>query len=149
MRPDLYVIDEFGDGILLLNREDGFEGVELNKAPTDFGSMGMTVGDINNDGVTDIDVSEMYSKAGKRVIANLPEGTYSEEVMTKLRRLVDGSQLYLGTGEGKFKGAGISMGVDVVGWAWGASLADFNNDGWLDLFATAGFMSHELGKPDG
>ena len=26
---------------------------------------------------------------------------------------------------------------------------DFNNDGWLDLYATAGFISQERGKPDG
>jgi len=28
-------------------------------------------------------------------------------------------------------------------------LADFNNDGWLDIFATAGYMSRDRNKPDG
>jgi hypothetical protein len=150
LRPDLYVIDEFGDGILLANRADGsFEGIVLNDKPADFGSMGMTAGDINNDGHPDIYVGEMYSKAGQRVMANIPPGTYDEEVTAKLERLVDGSQLYLGDGGRRFAPAGIAMGVNAVGWAWGPCLADLNNDGWLDLYATAGFISQERGKPDG
>lgn len=150
LRPDLYVIDEFGDGILLVNGPDGtFEGVELNDRPTDFGSMGMTAGDVNNDGHTDIYIGEMYSKAGERVMANIPPGEYDEEVTRKLQRLVDGSQLYLGGGDQKFTPAGSAMGVNAVGWAWGPCLADLNNDGWLDLYATAGFISQDRGKPDG
>ena len=75
LRPDLYVIDEFGDGILLANRADGsFEGIPLNDKPTDFGSMGMTAGDVDNDGHPDIYIGEMYSKAGQRVMANIPPG---------------------------------------------------------------------------
>ena len=112
--------------------------------------MGMTAGDIDNDGHTDLYIGEMYSKAGQRVMNNIPPGTYDETVTAKLKRLVDGSQLYLGGGgERKFKPVGIAMGVNAVGWAWGPCLADLNNDGWLDLYATAGFISQERGKPDG
>ena len=62
---------------------------------------------------------------------------------------MDGSQLYLGRGEEKFSPHGIEMSVHAVGWAWGPCLTDLNNDGWLDLYATAGFISQERGKPDG
>lgn len=148
--PDLYVIDEFGDGLFLANKGDGsFEGSLLNNGPTDFGSMGMTTGDINNDGFNDLYIAEMYSKAGQRVFGNIPAGTYDDVVMQKLHRLVNGSQLYLGGANRKFQATEDKLGANAVGWAWGASLADLNNDGWLDLYGTAGSISHERNKPDG
>lgn len=148
-RPDIYVIDEFGDGGLLVNEPGGFIERSLNPGPTDFGSMGMTTGDFDNDGRADIYVAEMYSKAGERVMANLPDGSYPPEVMQKLRRLVDGSQMYRGLGGSTFKACGRELAVHAVGWAWGASFVDLDNDGWLDLYATAGFISHDRTKPDG
>ena len=40
--PDLYVINEFGNGILLVNRSDGtFREQEIVSGPGDFGSMGL------------------------------------------------------------------------------------------------------------
>lgn len=148
--PDLYVIDEFGDGLFLSNQGDGtFKGALLNEGPTDFGSMGMTAGDINNDGYNDIYIAEMYSKAGQRVFGNIPPGTYDEVVMQKLKRMVNGSQLYLGGANRHFQATEDQLGANAVGWAWGAALADLNNDGWLDLFGTAGYISHDRSKPDG
>jgi hypothetical protein len=91
----------------------------------------------------------MYSKAGNRVVGNLPEGLYSDEVMAKLKRLVQGSRLYHNDGNLKFSEVGRSFQVHDVGWAWGTAMADFNNDGWLDIYATAGYMSRDRAKPDG
>ena len=39
--------------------------------------------------------------------------------------------------------------VASVGWAYGAAFADLDNDGWLDLYATAGFISQSRTDPDG
>ena len=36
-----------------------------------------------------------------------------------------------------------------VGWAYGPAFVDLDNDGWLDLYATAGFVSQNRNEPDG
>jgi hypothetical protein len=148
--PDLYVPNEFGNGILLVNQHDGtFRAAPLCREPCDFGTMGATAGDFDNDGRIDIYAANMYSKAGSRVIANLREGTYPDEIMRKMRRFVTGSQLHHNLGGLKFEQLGPKYGIAAVGWAYGPAFADLDNDGWLDLVATAGFVSQDRDKPDG
>jgi hypothetical protein len=148
--PDLYVTNEFGNGLLLENRGDGtFRERALGQGDLDFGTMGAAAGDIDNDGHIDIYAANMYSKAGNRVISNIPPGTYPAELMSKLRRFVAGSQMHLNKGDFRFRQAGADLQVNGVGWAYGPVLADLDNDGWLDIFATAGHMSRDRNKPDG
>jgi hypothetical protein len=148
--PDLHVLNEFGDGVLLVNNRDGtFRSQPLADRPADFGSMGIAVGDVNNDGHIDIYCANMYSKAGTRVIANLAPDAYPAPVLEKMRRFVAGSQLHLNKGGLKYEQAGAQKQLAGVGWAYGACLADLDNDGWLDVYATAGFVSRNRDEPDG
>jgi hypothetical protein len=172
--PDLYVINEFGPGVLLLNRGDGTFGEHpLAPPPNDFGTMGVAAGDIDNDGNIDLYCANMYSKAGSRVISNLRPGTYPESVMAKLRQFVAGSQLWRnqgvrGPGSGvrndsaassltpgpsplapSFEPLGGKCQVAAVGWAYGPALVDLDNDGFLDLYATCGYVSQSRDEPDG
>ncbi len=148
--PDLYVINEFGNGVLYMNKEGKrFEARSLGEGPLDFGSMGVTAGDLDNDGNIDIYSADMYSKAGARVIGNLRPDTYSPEVMGKLRQFVGGSQMFQNRGNLQFEKVSQKYQVAAVGWAYGPCLADLNNDGFLDLYATAGFMSMTRSEPDG
>jgi hypothetical protein len=148
--PDLYVPNEFGDGVLLVNQRDGtFREHKLAEGACDYGTMGLACGDIDNDGHIDIYAANMYSKAGMRVIGNLAPDAYPEEVMAKIRRFVTGSQLHRNRGGLRFEQLGQKCQVASVGWAYGAALVDLDNDGWLDLYATAGFISKDRKKPDG
>src|SRR5262249_31727839 len=148
--PDLYVPNEFGDGGLLVNQHDGtFSEHPPADRPPHFGSMGLARGDVDNDRHIDISSPNMASKAGTRVIGNLAPDAYPPAVLEKMRRFVAGSQLHLNKGGLKFDQVGKSMQVAGVGWAYGACLADLDNDGWLDLYATAGFISRDRDEPDG
>jgi hypothetical protein len=148
--PDLYVPNEFGNGILYINQKNGtFQGRSLMDGPGDFGTMGATCGDVDNDGNIDLYSANMYSKAGTRVIGNVRPGTYSEPIMARMRAFVKGSELHRNLGGMRFEQKGRPWRVHDAGWAYGAALADLDNDGWLDLHATAGYISRDRDKPDG
>jgi hypothetical protein len=148
--PDLYVINEFGSGVLLVNNQDGtFREHLLAEGPNDFGSMGVTCGDFDNDGNIDIFCGNMYSKAGNRVINNILPGTYPEEIMAKIRAFVAGNQLWHNRGNLKFEPMAKKYQVAGAGWAYGPQFVDLDNDGWLDIFANAGFVSQDPNEPDG
>jgi hypothetical protein len=153
--PDLYVINEFGDAVLYENLgRKGNEPVRFRprhvaKIPCDFGAMGVVAGDIDNDGNIDIYSGDMYSKAGGRVIGNMLPNTYPEDVMARMRTFVTGSQLHHNLGEFKFEQLGKKWQVNDCGWAYGPALVDLDNDGFLDLYATCGFISRRQDEPDG
>jgi hypothetical protein len=148
--PDLYVPNEFGNGALLVNHGDGrFAEVSLGDGPGDFGTMGATCGDVDNDGRIDLYVGNMYSKAGNRIIGNLRPGLYPESVMEMMRSYSRGSQLHRNLGGLRFEPKGGDWKLADVGWAYGPALFDLDNDGWLDLYATCGYMSQDRSKPDG
>jgi hypothetical protein len=148
--PDLYVINEFGDGVLFLNNRDGtFRPRHLADGPPDFGSMGLAAGDIDNDGHIDLYTANMYSKAGSRVFGNVRPDAYPPDLMAKMRTFVAGSQLHRNRGGLRFQQRGKEWQLRDVGWSYGPQLVDLDNDGYLDLYATCGYISRSRTEPDG
>jgi hypothetical protein len=151
-KPDLFVPNEFGDGVLYVNKGDGtFEPHPLAQPPSDFGTMGVTCGDIAGTGNIDIYCANMYSKAGSRVIGNVRPDTYPKDIMDKMLTFPKGSQLHLNRGGLRFDQLGKDLQVNDAGWAYGPALVDLDNDGWLDIYATCGFHSipSKRSEPDG
>lgn len=150
--PDLYTADDFSPNVLLRNRGNGtFEDVSESSGGTGYAtSMGVAAGDTDNNGTSDLYIANMFSKMGRRIIGHVCADDYPAGIFEQIKGSCSGNQLYRRpAGDLKFSDVGEPLGIHGVGWAYAPALADFDNDGWLDIYATTGFLSFERGKPDG
>ena len=102
--------------------------------------MGHAFGDFNNDGQLDFYVTGMTSPTAERLEHLGLDRPGSNVDVTMRAKMIHGSRLYLSE-NGGFREGGASKSVARTGWAWGASAADFDNDGWLDLYVANGMES--------
>ena len=150
--PDLYVANDFGLNVVLKNNGDGtFSDVTSDSDAGGYStSMGVATGDLDNNGTNDIYVANMFSKMGRRIIAYVSEEDYPDGIYEQIVGSCAGNQLYSRTtATSPFKELSEDSGINGVGWAFGPAMADFDNDGLLDIYATTGFMSFDRTKPDG
>lgn len=144
---DIYVCNDFSpDRFLRNDTERGsfqlkFTDVSEDLVPEGtmgFG-MGASWGDFNSDGLQDLYVSNMYSKAGNRIVEEF------DNVAERVKVSARGNFLYQNVGGGQFKQiAGAEEGfqnVAKVGWSFGGQFCDFDNDGNLDLYVPSGFYT--------
>ena len=137
---DCYVANDFAKNHLLRNEGEGvFVDVTAPTETADIGfGMGAAWGDYDNDGDQDLYVTNMFSKAGQRIIANLPGLDPSFANMAR------GNTLFRND-PGHFKPvSGLrppALTVERAGWSWGGQFFDANNDGCLDLYALSGFYT--------
>ncbi|MDH3290151.1 MAG: CRTAC1 family protein [Gemmatimonadota bacterium] len=126
--PDLFVANDYGINELYLN--DGGQrfreiGRAANVARTPKSGMNASFGDVFNRGEWILYVSNI-SEPGV---------------------LIHGNDLWVPThvpGENpSYRNLAGAMGVELAGFAFGAQFGDLNNDGWLDLFVTNGYVSGE------
>jgi hypothetical protein len=148
--PDLYVANDMGPNQLYINRHDGSfaESSAAYRLQDAASSMGVVAGDLDEDGRADLYVSNMYSTAGTRIIKNAA-GMHTPEVHEQLRRMAGGNSLYRQTAPGRFEEVPEAAGTAHSGWAYGTNLVDIDNDGLLDLYVPAGYLSVDASKPDG
>ncbi len=139
--PDLYVANDFARDYLFRNdREAGFKDVTLevgDESMMGFG-MGAAWGDYDLDGWQDLYVSNMYSKAGLRIVEHFGQ------LDKRFRRSADGNRLYHNTGKRlQLASANNGPGLNVhkAGWSWGGQFMDFNNDCFPDIYVASGYFT--------
>ncbi|MGC6456827.1 MAG: FG-GAP repeat domain-containing protein [Akkermansiaceae bacterium] len=132
--PDLFVANDYAPDYVF--RNDGGKLIDVTKELAGdeiqgFG-MGVTLGDYNNDGLQDPYFTYMYSKAGSRITAMFGQ------LETRMYEGVAGNKLLENTGS-VFENS--CLPVAQTGWSWGGQFADFNNDGFLDIYVANGLYT--------
>ena len=140
--PDIYVSNDFyGADKLYKNNGDGsFTDVIEESVPhTPWFSMGADVADINNDGLLDLMASDMAATTHYKAKANMGEMDEQSWFLTSARPpqyMVN--SVYLNSGTSRFFEVSRLYGVGNTDWTWSVKFADFDNDGWVDLYVTNG-----------
>jgi len=142
---DLYVANDYGTNRLWRNDGTGkFEDVAGELGVRDKGNgMGVTWGDLNQDGLLDLYVSNMSSTAGNRILGRL-EGELDPEMHATLKKLAAGNTIFASGGENRFRRLPKSAGGVGASWAWAAVLRDFDLDGCLDIYCANGYVTGDL-----
>lgn len=149
---DIYIGNDFHeDDYFYINNGDGtFTEALYDMIPhTSYSSMGNDIGDLNNDGLMEIVSMDMMAVNHQDYMSST--GPDSWTAMNAVKFFGFGEKnhrntLQLNQGIGpdglpKFSDIAFSSGVAITDWSWAALLADFNNNGFNDLFVTNG-MPH-------
>ena len=143
---DLYVCNDFAPGGFLINEtsigadtptfSDGISS-SFPSGTMGFG-MGVSWADYDGDADLDLYVSNMYSKAGKRILKQLQDNDPRFVVSATGNYLFENSDGVLNQRAGPNKD---QLPVHQVGWSYGGQFADFNNDGKPDIYVPSGFFT--------
>ncbi|MDO1446114.1 VCBS repeat-containing protein [Rhodocytophaga aerolata] len=143
--PDIYVANDFiTNDILWINNGNGTftdKAAQALKHQSHNG-MGTDVADFNNDGLVDIVVLDMLPEDNLRQKSMFPSVKYDRFAMNLqygyLPQYVRNT-LQLNNGNGTFSEIGQLAGIHNTDWSWSALFADYDNDGYKDLFVTNGY----------
>ncbi|PKV50270.1 VCBS repeat protein [Aquimarina sp. MAR_2010_214] len=151
--PDVYVANDFLESdFLYINNHDGtFTNTILNTFDhITANSMGSDFVDINNDLKPDLVVLDMVSddhKRSKENMASMSTENFNELVEAGYHHQYMSNALQLNLGNGVYSEIGQLSGISKTDWSWAPVLADFDNDGFNDLFVTNGIL-HDLSNQD-
>lgn len=150
--PDIYVSNDFFEhDYLYINNQDGTftESIKDWANHLSLFSMGADMADINNDGKSDIFVTDMLPEGDER----LKNTTTFETFDTHQLKLQNDyyyqymqNTLQLNQGNSFSEVANYS-GVSSTDWSWGALLFDMDNDGYRDIYVCNGIY-HDLTNQD-
>lgn len=142
--PDLYIANDFHENdYLYINQQDGTFKDELTDRidHTSQFSMGVDIGDVNNDAHPDIVTLDMLPEDPYILKRSLGEDEYNLYKM-KLRygyaQQYTRNQLQVNRGDGTFSETGFYSGIAASDWSWASLWMDIDHDGQRDLFISNG-----------
>ncbi len=143
--PDLYVTNDYvEEDYLYINNKNGTftEKIKDELGHLSNFSMGVDIADINNDGLPDIFTLDMLpadNKRQKQIYTPDNFELYNNAVQNGFYHQLMRNMLQVNNGDNTFSETGQLSGVYCTDWSWACLFADFDNDGYKDLFVTNGY----------
>lgn len=143
--PDIYISNDFNEeDYLYVNNQDGtFKNVVREATGhVSLFSMGSDIADVNNDALADIFTLDMLPETNERIKLSSGDDNYDKYkilVNSGFHHQTMRNMLQLNNGDGTFSEIGQLMGISNTDWSWSALFADFDGDGWKDLFVSNGY----------
>ena len=141
---DIYVSNDFFErDYLYINNQDGTfsENLETMIKSISAASMGADMADINNDGLSEIFVTDMLPQPDERIktVTTFDSWDRHQNIKTSgYWNQFTRNTLQLNNGNSTFSEIGRLTGVEATDWSWGALMFDFQNDGNKDIFVANG-----------
>ncbi|MEZ4989255.1 MAG: VCBS repeat-containing protein [Saprospiraceae bacterium] len=154
--PDIYCSDDFqSDDALYLNQGDGtFRNVvKKSMRHTSLFGMGVDAADFNNDQHRDIFQLDMLPEDNERQKQMIARGDYekkklstSEQYNYNLQYMRNVLQVNQGVGDSVplFSEQGFMYDVAATDWSWSVLMADYDLDGWKDVFISNGYRKNVM-----
>ncbi len=144
--PDVYVGNDYTvpDYLYLNNQNKTFTNkLEKSIGHTSHFSMGNDIADVNNDGLPDLFTLDMLPEDNHRQKLLMAPDNYEKfdlNLRSGFHYQYMRNMLQLNNGDGSFSEIGQLAGLSNTDWSWAPLFADYDNDGWKDLFVTNGFQ---------
>lgn len=143
--PDVYVANDFiSNDNLLINAQNGSfrNNIRAMLKHQEQNGMGADIADINNDGLNDIVALDMMPDDNLRQKTMFSTIGYDRFMLFRNKGYQDQyirNVLQINNGNSTFSDIGYLAGIYATDWSWSSLLADFDNDGFRDLFVGNGY----------